>query len=230
MIVRGIWPGQIMSTHTFFFSDLMLQARSFFFALLSYSGLRLSKQRRTKKKMRNNKKWRHHWRQRTMRLMKAKDGLRSLHVIKVLTNGMLVILKKIESYDVRSDEKWRRNHWYLVVNRVKSHDLGKEGHFVRLWRRSVNIIKSTPIFKVLKSWIISYCGWTKSEGINELVNVEWNSFQSISRPDSLLLDSFGWSDSPGQMPSSSTRWHEIHHERRSKKHFMSLINNGFVSL
>lgn len=29
----------------------------------------------------------------------------SVPVIKVLTNGMLVILKKIESYDVRSDEK-----------------------------------------------------------------------------------------------------------------------------
>lgn len=25
-MIRGIWPGQIMSTHAFFFSDLMLQA------------------------------------------------------------------------------------------------------------------------------------------------------------------------------------------------------------
>lgn len=35
----------------------------------------------------------------------AKDQWSSVPVIKVLTNGMLVILEKIESYDVRSDEK-----------------------------------------------------------------------------------------------------------------------------
>lgn len=150
MIVRGIRPGQIMSTHAFFFSDLMLQAIISFVFLRTLILFRIkiiqAKKNgyKNKKKMRNNKKWRHHWRQINGRCKRWS----SVPVIKVLTNGMLVILKKIESYDVRSDEKWRRNHWYLVVNRVKSHDHGKEGHFVRLLRRSVDIIKSTPIFKV----------------------------------------------------------------------------------
>lgn len=60
MIARVIWPGQIMSTHPFFFSDLMLQAIISFVFLRTLILFRIkiiqAKKNGYKNKMRNNKK------------------------------------------------------------------------------------------------------------------------------------------------------------------------------